>query len=98
MVSVVIKRSCVRKLEDAKDGLILEDQYGDRIRASMPLGGRKGNLGESKVKTLARESEKARGEEEAGELLKISDTQVSGPGNEGVGGRGLRCNRLRVGS
>lgn len=53
----------MRKVEDAKQRLILEDQYGDWIRGSMPLEGRKGSLEESKIRNQVREHGKVNGEE-----------------------------------
>lgn len=76
----------MQKIEDAKDGSILEDQYGDWLRASLPLGGRRGSFGESKVKNLVRDSGKVRGEEKAGTPITVSNTQSPGYENEGEEG------------
>lgn len=79
------ERSCIRKMDDAKEGIILEDQYGDWIRGSGATGGRKGGLGESKLRNQSREQGKGNREEvSAGEFRLVPATENSEHGIDGV--------------
>lgn len=80
------ERSCKLNLSDAKEGQIIEGQYGDWIRASMSLGGKKGSTREGNLRNQSRELSKARGEEIEGEQGTIREIQALGKGQEGVRG------------
>lgn len=57
------ERACELKMFDTKERHVSEDQYGDWIRAAMPIAGRKREIGESSQKLQLKERGKPPREE-----------------------------------